>query len=87
MATHRRHAEIGRLRAPELMLTETARRKGCFGKLVAAFPLAPIEDERSYSRAIEILDRLFCLNRDKNRDEIAYFRALAQIAFEYESRS
>ena len=54
---------------------------------MAAFPLVPIEDECSYSRAIEILDRLFLLNREKNRDESDYFRALAEIACEYESRS
>jgi antitoxin component HigA of HigAB toxin-antitoxin module len=60
---------------------------GRLGELMAAFPLAPIEDEHSYSRAIEILDRLFLLNREKNRDESDYFRALAEIACQYESRS
>ncbi len=68
------------------MFTKTLRRDGCLGELVAEFPLAPIEDERSYSRAIEILDRLFLLNREKDRNESDYFRALAQYAYEYESR-
>jgi hypothetical protein len=69
------------------MLTDCPRRECCFDELVAAFPLAPLEDDRSYSRAIAILDRLFLLNRDMNRDEIDYFRALAQIAYEYERRA
>jgi antitoxin component HigA of HigAB toxin-antitoxin module len=66
------------------MLTETSRRGDCYSEFVAAFPLAPIEDEVSYSRAMEILDSLFLLNREKNRDESDYFRALAQIVYEYE---
>ena len=69
------------------MFTKTPWREGRLGDLMSAFPLAPIEDERSYSRAIEILDRLFLLNREKNRDESDYFRALAEIAYQYESRS
>jgi antitoxin component HigA of HigAB toxin-antitoxin module len=68
------------------MLTETSRRGGCYGELVAAFPLAPIEDECSYSLAMEILDSLFLLDREKNRDESDYFRELAQIVYEYESQ-
>ena len=68
------------------MLTETFAARTAVRELVAAFPLEPIEDERSYPRAIEILDRLFLLDREKNRDESEYFRALAQIAYEYECR-
>jgi antitoxin component HigA of HigAB toxin-antitoxin module len=68
------------------MLTETSRRGSSYGELVAAFPLASIEDERSYSRAMEILDSLFLLDREKTRDESDYFRALAQIVYEYESQ-
>ena len=57
------------------------------GDLVAAFPLAPIENEVAYSRAIAVLDRLFLLRREKSRDESDYFRALARLAHEYECRS
>jgi antitoxin component HigA of HigAB toxin-antitoxin module len=66
------------------MLTEASRRNLCVKRLEAHFPLEPINDEYSYSQAIEILDRLFLLRREKNREEIEYFRALAQFAFEYE---
>ena len=69
------------------MFTKTLRRDCRLGELMAAFPLAPIEDDWSYSRAIEILDRLFLLNREKNRVESDYFRELAEIAYQYESRS
>ncbi len=65
---------------------KSPRREGCLGELVAPFPLAPIEDERSYACAIQVLDRLFLLNREKNRHESDYFQALAQFAYEYESR-
>ena len=68
------------------MFTKTLRRESCLNDWMAAFPLAPITDDRTYSRAIEILDRLFVLNREKDRDESDYFRALAQLAYEYESR-
>ena len=68
------------------MCTKTLRRDARLGELMAAFPLAPIEDECSYSRAIEILDRLFLLKREKNRDESDYFRTLAELASNYESR-
>jgi antitoxin component HigA of HigAB toxin-antitoxin module len=68
------------------MFTKTLRRDGYLGELMAAFPLARIEDEFSYSRAIEILDRLFLLNREKNREESEYFRVLAEFASEYESQ-
>ena len=68
------------------MFTKTLRREASLGEWMAAFPLAPIEDDLAYSRAIEILDRLFLLNREKNRDESDYFRTLAQLAYEYESR-
>jgi antitoxin component HigA of HigAB toxin-antitoxin module len=68
------------------MFTKTLRRGDRLAELMAAFPLAPIENEHSYSLAIEILDRLFLLNREKNRDESDYFRALAEIAYQYESR-
>jgi antitoxin component HigA of HigAB toxin-antitoxin module len=68
------------------MFTSTLRRGSCLKEWMAAFPLAPIEDDCTYSRAIEILDRLFHLNREKDRDESDYFRALAQLAYEYESR-
>ena len=68
------------------MFTKMLRRDGRLGELMAAFPLARIEDEYSYSRAIEILDRLFLLNREKNREESEYFRALAEFASEYESQ-
>ena len=39
------------------------------------------------ARAIQALDRLFVLKREQNRDESEYFRALAEIVYEYESRS
>ena len=68
------------------MFTKAVRREDCLREWMAAFPLAPIEDDYTYSRAIEILDRLFLLNREKNRDESDYFRKLAQFAYEYESR-
>jgi antitoxin component HigA of HigAB toxin-antitoxin module len=53
-------------------------------QVVPDFPLEPIDDEHSYRRAIEILDRLFLLHREKTHDENEYFRALAQMAYEYE---
>lgn len=50
------------------------------------FPLTPIEDDGSYHAAIEVLDRLFALDDRQTRAESAYFRALAEIAFEYEMK-
>lgn len=69
------------------MHAETSRSDGSFGILVVAFPLTSIDDELSYSRAIEILDRLFLLDREQNREERDYFRSLAEFAYEYESRT
>ncbi len=68
------------------MFTKTVQREDCLDELMDAFPLASIKDERSYSRAIEILDRLFLLNREMDRNESDYFRTLAQFAYEYESQ-
>ena len=66
------------------MFTETLQRERRCRQFVADFPLEPIEDENSYQRAIEILDRLFHLRREKDREEIEYFKAIAQMAYEYE---
>ncbi len=55
-----------------------------FEDLVSEFPLLPIEDDDSYRTAISILDRLFLRDDRRTPAEIRYFRALAQIAFEYE---
>ena len=56
-----------------------------FLDLCSNFPLAPIEDEGSYSAALEILDRLFALDDLRTPAELEYFRALAQMASEYET--
>ena len=53
-------------------------------KLEARLPLEPIQDDDAYARAIAVLDRMFHLNREKNREESEYFRMLAQFAYEYE---
>jgi hypothetical protein len=68
------------------MLTKASYREVRTRPCLAHVPLEPIIDEQSYSRAIEILDRLFLLRREKNRQEVEYFRALAQFAYEYECR-
>jgi hypothetical protein len=69
------------------MRTECSLQEWRFAELVDAVPLNPIEDECSYTRAMQLLDRLFVLERQQNHEEIAYFRALAQIVYEYESRA
>ena len=69
------------------MRTEFSSQEWRFAELVDAVPLDPIEDERSYTRAMQLLDRLFLLERQQTHEEIAYFRALAQIVYEYESRA
>ena len=68
------------------MRTERSRREWRFAELVDAFPLNPINDHRSYARAIQILDQLFLLEREQSRDESEYFTALAEIVYEYESQ-
>jgi hypothetical protein len=55
-----------------------------FFDLVSRFPLRPLEDDDSYQAAIEILDRLYELDRRQTQDELDYFRALANLAFNYE---
>jgi antitoxin component HigA of HigAB toxin-antitoxin module len=57
-----------------------------FAELVEIVPLEPIEDDRAYMRAMQLLDQLFLLDRTQNYDECVYFQALAQIVYEYESR-
>jgi hypothetical protein len=69
------------------MHIEFSRKEWRFAALVDAVPLDPIEDKGCYARAIQILDRLFLLKREQNPDERDYFRALAQIVYEYESRA
>jgi hypothetical protein len=71
-------------RGHELMLTETTHREVRVKTLSAQFPLEPLTNEYAYHRAIAILDRLFLMRREKNREELAYFRALAQMASDYE---
>jgi|GEM_PF-4998106 len=55
-----------------------------YQELVSEFPLMSIHDDHSYRTAIEILDRLFILDKKRTRGELEYFRALARIAFRYE---
>jgi antitoxin component HigA of HigAB toxin-antitoxin module len=69
------------------MRIERSWKQSCFAELVDTVPLSPIEDERSYERAMQVLDRLFLLKREQNRDEREYFRALAEIVYEYESQN
>jgi hypothetical protein len=69
------------------MLIERSSKKWHLAALVDAVPLGPIEDECSYARAIQVLDRLFLLKRDQNRAEREYFRSLAEVVYEYESRA
>jgi antitoxin component HigA of HigAB toxin-antitoxin module len=57
-----------------------------FLKLVSKFPLEPIKEDHGYQAAIEILDRLFALDDRRSPAEMKYFRALAQIAYRYESK-
>jgi hypothetical protein len=57
-----------------------------FSDVSSRFPLTPIEDDGSYQAAVEVLDRLFELDDRQTHAESEYFRALAQIAFEYEMR-
>ena len=68
------------------MLIEGSRQEWRFAELAGAVPLSTIEDERSYARALKLLDRLFLLERKQNRDESEYFQALAELVYEYESR-
>jgi hypothetical protein len=53
----------------------------------ARLPLAPINDERAYRRALAVLDRLYSLDKVQTPAEREYFVALAQVAAEYECRS
>jgi antitoxin component HigA of HigAB toxin-antitoxin module len=53
-------------------------------ELCSRFPLRPIEDRDSYRAALEILDHLFDRDERQTRAESRYFRALAEIVFEYE---
>jgi antitoxin component HigA of HigAB toxin-antitoxin module len=55
-------------------------------ELCARFPLTPIEDDDSYYAAVEILDHLFDRDDRQTRAESLYFRILAEIVFEYESK-
>jgi hypothetical protein len=57
-----------------------------FSEVGSRFPLTPIEDDSSYHAALKILDRLFALDDRQTRAESEYFRALAEIAFEYEMK-
>ena len=57
-----------------------------FLELCSKFPLIPIEDDGWYQAALEILDRLFALDDRRTPAELEYFRALAQMAYEYEMR-
>jgi antitoxin component HigA of HigAB toxin-antitoxin module len=52
--------------------------------ICSKFPLKPIEDDRSYRAAIEILDRLFSLDDPMTPAELEYFQMLANLAYEYE---
>ena len=36
--------------------------------------------------AVQVLDRLFVLNREQSHDEREYFQALAEIVYAYETR-
>ncbi len=58
-----------------------------FLEICLKFPLAPIEDETSYRAAVEILDRLFTRDEPRTPDESDFFRALAELAAEYESKA
>jgi hypothetical protein len=55
-----------------------------FLELVSHFPLKPITDDHSYRSAIKILDRLFTRDDHRTPGEVEYFRALAELACEYE---
>lgn len=55
-------------------------------KLIAEFPLTPINGDRAYSKAIAILDRLFDLGDRRTPAETEYFHALAMLACEYEEK-
>ena len=57
-----------------------------FSELCSKFSLTPIEDDRSYRAALEILDRLFALDDRRTPAEFEYFRMLAQLASEYEMK-
>ncbi|WP_422924901.1 hypothetical protein [Singulisphaera sp. PoT] len=54
-----------------------------YQELVSEFPLMSIHDDATYRLAIEILDRLFILDR-KRTGELEYFRQLAYLAYRYE---
>ena len=66
------------------MLTDTWHREVCVRPWTSRFPLEPIVDDHDYRQAIAVLDRLFLLGHEKSREESEYFRALAQLAHEYE---
>jgi hypothetical protein len=55
-----------------------------FRELIAAFPLTPIEDDRSYCAAIKILDDIFTRDNKQTAGERKYFQALALISCQYE---
>jgi hypothetical protein len=61
-------------------------RDGESRKLIAEFPLTPINDDHAYSQAIAILDRLFDLGDRRTPAETEYFHALAMLACEYEEK-
>jgi hypothetical protein len=54
---------------------------------IVALPLTPINDHRTYSIAIAVLDRLFELGDQRSPDETEYFHSLAMLACEYEEAS
>ena len=56
-------------------------------ELIVGLPLTPINDRRTYSNAIAILDRLFELGDQRSPDETEYFHSLALVACEYEEAS
>ena len=55
-------------------------------EICSKFPLAPIQDDVSYRAAIEILDRLFERGDLRTPVELEYFRMLAQMASDYETK-
>jgi len=55
-----------------------------FSEVSSRLPLTPIEDDGAYHAALEVLDRLFALDDRQTPAQSEYFRALAEIDFEYE---
>ena len=47
-------------------------------------PVASIEDVESYEAIIEVLDYLFELGDRRTAGEMAWYRALARLAYHYE---